>query len=134
MNNISVIILVLVLMILGHLIADYPLQGWLAQAKAKSYWANSKPENQHDYIPALIGHAVMWGIIVCLPLMFDFQKGGVAYLDWFWLAVPVNIAVHAVVDDLKANRHKINLWHDQLFHLGQILITWGLWVWLFGSK
>ena len=36
MNNISVIILVLVLMILGHLIADYPLQGWLAQAKAKS--------------------------------------------------------------------------------------------------
>ena len=76
----------------------------------------------------------MWGIIVCLPLMFDFQKGGVAYLDWFWLAVPVNIAVHAVVDDLKANRHKINLWHDQLFHLGQILITWGLWVWLFGSK
>ena len=29
-------ILVLVLMILGHLLADYPLQGWLAQAKAKT--------------------------------------------------------------------------------------------------
>lgn len=125
---IKIIILVLILMILGHLIADYPLQGWLAQAKAKSYWENSPQKNRHDYIAALIGHAVMWGIIVCLPLMFDFQTGGVADLGLFWLAVPANIVVHTVVDDLKANKHKINLWHDQLFHLGQILLTWGIWI------
>ena len=42
---INSLILVLVLMILGHLIADFPLQGWLAQAKAKSYWENA-PEKE----------------------------------------------------------------------------------------
>ena len=42
---INSLILVLVLMILGHLIADYLLQGWLAKAKAKSYWENA-PEKE----------------------------------------------------------------------------------------
>ena len=28
-----------------------------------------------------------------------------------------------LVDDLKANRKKINLWHDQLIHMSQIAVT-----------
>ena len=28
----------ILLMILGHMLADYTLQGWLAQAKGKSWW------------------------------------------------------------------------------------------------
>ena len=42
---INSLILVLVLMILSHLIADYLLQGWLVKAKAKSYWENA-PEKE----------------------------------------------------------------------------------------
>lgn len=120
---INKLILVLVLMILGHLIADYPLQGWLAQAKAKSYWANSKPENQHDYIPALIGHGVMWGIIVFLPIMWATQCN----LGWWWFLLPANIVYHCFIDHLKANCKSINLWQDQLYHLAQIGLTWSLW-------
>ena len=120
------LILVLVLMILGHLIADYPLQGWLAQSKAKSYWNNSPKKNKYDYIPAMICHATMWGIIVFLPIMyFSWQE-----LNWFWSALPINIVIHCIVDDLKANKKLINLCVDQLAHLGQIILTWSLWcVW-----
>lgn len=122
-------LIVLVLMILGHLIADYPLQGWLAQSKAKSYWDNSPKKNKYDYIPALICHATMWGIIIFLPLLFWWNT---EYLiGWVWLALPINIIIHAIVDDLKANKKVINLWQDQLLHLAQILITWLIWLFAF---
>ena len=38
----------------------------------------------------------------------------------------VNIMIHSVVDDLKANRKKINLIEDQFIHLVQITVTWFL--------
>ena len=119
------IILVLVLMILGHLIADYPLQGWLAQAKQKSWWEKNAPDAKykHDYIPALVCHGVMWSIIMFAPIMW------VSYetMGWFWLALPVNIVFHCIVDDLKANKHCINLIQDQLLHVLQIIATWVWW-------
>ena len=117
-------ILALTLMILGHLLADYTLQqGWLWQAKGKSYWENADKRNRRDYIAALVCHCVMWGILIFLPIAFFDRELGL-----FWLALPVNIAIHCVVDDLKANRKAINLWQDQLIHLIQILVTWALWV------
>ena len=39
--------------------------------------------------------------------------------------------IHATVDHLKANLHKINLWHDQLTHIAQVLILWALYVFVF---
>ncbi len=117
-------ILALTLMILGHLIADHTLQqGWLWQAKRKDYWADKGDKFRHDYIAALACHCAMWGILVFLPLTFFSEELGL-----FWLALPINIAIHYVVDDLKANRKAINLWQDQLIHLIQILATWVLWV------
>ena len=117
------IILVLVLMLLGHLLADYPLQGWLAQAKAKSYWENSPQKNRHDYIAALLGHSVMWGIIVFLPIIWVTQ----GKLDWWWFLLLGNIIYHYLIDDMKANHKTINLWQDQLYHLSQIILTWSIW-------
>ena len=35
----------------------------------------------------------------------------------------VNAAIHALIDDQKANRKTINLWNDQLFHMMQISLT-----------
>ena len=104
-------------MILGHLIADYPLQGWLAQAKQKLYWERFGPRYEYDYIPALLGHSVMWGIIVFLPILYFWGD----YLKWFqYLNLITLIGFHFVIDDLKANRGKLNLWQDQLLHLAQI--------------
>lgn len=116
-------ILLLTLMILGHLLADYPLQGWLAQAKSKSYWENAEKLNKYDYITALVCHCAMWGILVFLPITFFCDELGL-----FWLALPINIAIHYVVDDLKANKKAINLWQDQFAHLTQIFVTWVLYV------
>lgn len=120
-------IIVLVLMVLGHLLADYPLQGWLAQAKQKSYWSNFEEKYKRDWIPALLCHAVMWGVLVCLPMAVTLDLRVEYMLGWMWLAIPINVAVHFVIDDLKANRKKINLWQDQLLHLIQIAITWLVW-------
>ena len=117
-------LIVLMLMILGHLLADYPLQGWLATAKTKKHWENTP--TKHDYIPALICHATMWGILIFLPLVgwweYEFLIG------WIWLALPINIVIHAIADHLKANKHAIDLWQDQFIHLTQIIVTWVIWV------
>ena len=111
--------LILTLMLLGHLVSDYTLQGWLADGKQKRWWekifSGKIPDKyKHDYIAALICHSLYWSIFICAPFYAS---------PWFLVAVVVNTIIHSVVDDLKANRMKLNLIHDQLLHLGQILIT-----------
>ena len=116
---------ILVLMLLGHLVADYTLQGWLADGKQKSWWRkifggheNAVPDKyRFDYIAALVCHALYWSIFICAPFFAS---------SWFLVAVVLNTVVHAIVDDLKANKFKINLIQDQLLHLGQILLTFGI--------
>lgn len=111
----------LVVMILAHLVADYTLQGWLADGKQKSWWRKAcggevPDKYRNDYKAALLCHSIYWSILVCAPL---------CSWDWFFAAVAANSAVHYFVDDLKANKLKINLVQDQLCHLGQILLTLG---------
>ncbi len=120
---------ILVLMLLGHLVADYTLQGWLADGKQKSWWRkifggheDAVPDKyKHDYKAALVCHALYWSIFICAPFFAS---------SWFIVAVVLNTVVHAIVDDLKANQLKINLIQDQLLHLGQILITFGAFMFL----
>ena len=113
---------VLALMLLGHLVADYTLQGWLADGKQESWWrkicGGEIPDKyKHDYIAALVCHALYWSIFVCAP----FYASG-----HFLSAIVVNTGIHAVVDDLKANRKAINLVQDQLMHFVQILLTFAV--------
>jgi len=42
----------------------------------------------------------------------------------FTYMIVFNTVMHALVDDLKANMKLINLWTDQLIHLGQIVLTY----------
>ena len=113
----------LALMLLAHLVADYTLQGWLADGKQRAWWCRNVPglertKYRHDYVTALVCHALYWSILVCLPFLHSPR---------LLVAVAANTAVHAVVDDLKANRRALNLTQDQLLHLVQILLTlWGL--------
>lgn len=117
----KIYITVFLLMILGHLIADYPLQGILAQLKQKSFWSKYGPKYRDDYIPALLGHSVMWGIIVFLPILYFWGD----YLHWWqYLNLIQLICFHFVIDDLKANRGKINLIQDQFFHFCQICLAY----------
>ena len=114
----------LVLMLIGHLISDYTLQGWLADGKQKIWWRklfggheDAVPDKyKHDYIAALVCHALYWSIFICAPFYAS---------DWFLAAIILNSAAHAIIDDLKANRFKLNLIQDQLLHLVQIMLTFG---------
>ena len=111
----------ILLMILGHLVAAYTLQGWLADGKQKRWWdkicgGKVLPKYRHDYIAALVCHALYWSIVTFLPLYGSSH--------WWAYAVILNTLLHAIVDDLKANRNAINLCHDQLLHLAQILVTY----------
>ena len=114
---------ILLLMILGHLISDYTLQGWLADGKQRSWWnerlhglpSEIQAKYQYDYIAALICHSFYWSIITFLPVH--------DMVGWPTIVL-LNAAVHCVIDDLKANRLKINLCVDQLLHLAQIVGVW----------
>jgi len=113
---------ILWLMIFCHIVDDYYLQGWLASAKQKKYWEDNAPDEmyKHDYIWALLMHSFSWSFMIMLPIayVFNFNITGL-----FTIVFIANIAIHAFVDDLKANRKKINLIQDQLIHLWQIFFT-----------
>ena len=117
---------VLLLMIFLHIVDDYKLQaGVLNNLKQKKFWEENAPDElyKYDYIWALIMHSFSWSFMIMLPF---------AYILNFYLNIPfiitfvLNLITHAIIDDLKANRHAINLIQDQIFHIIQIILTWWL--------
>lgn len=113
---------IFLLMIFCHIVDDYYLQGWLASAKQKKYWKDNAPDRLYkfDYIWALLMHSFSWAFMIMLPIAY------VVNLDITFMFVIVfiaNVLIHAFVDDLKANRKKINLIQDQTIHLMQIYFT-----------
>ena len=112
----------LLLMIFLHIVDDYYLQGILASIKQKEWWHKTAPEKmyRYDYIVALIMHGFSWAFMIMLPIAVALSFN----ISWFFLVYfLLNVFVHALVDDLKANRKKINLWQDQLIHMWQIAVT-----------
>lgn len=125
---------ILALLVLAHLVADYTLQGCLANLKQKSWWDDqlksapdaTKRKYRNDYKAGLVCHSLYWSLIVCLPLvMFNGAFYAVVAL--------VQGAIHYVIDDAKANKHTINLVQDQLLHAVQILAAWGVWIIMKGT-
>lgn len=122
---------ILFLMIFMHVIADYNVQGCLANLKQKQWWISAcknsnKDFNKYkdDYIIALLMHAFSWAFMIMLPLFFTngFNMNLVTTI-----ILLANTVIHFYIDDLKANRDKINLVQDQSFHMIQILVTWLIW-------
>ena len=126
-------ILLLLTMIFLHIVDDYYLQGWLASAKQKSYWEQNAPDElyKHDYIMALFMHSFSWAfMIMVVPSVYTLinttnTNNASLVIALFFL---INLCIHMVVDNSKANLKKINLVQDQLCHLAQILITWVVFV------
>lgn len=119
MNLISIILI----MIFLHIVDDFYLQvGWLSNGKQKSWWAKNAPHElyKYDYIWALIMHSFSWTFMIMLPLMYVL-KFELNLL--FCMAFIVNMLIHGFIDDLKANKMKINLIQDQLIHIFQIITT-----------
>lgn len=117
---------VLILMLFAHIVDDFYLQGVLAKMKQKSWWKENAPDEKYkdDYIMALVIHSISWAIMIILPILFAsaWNPHGAVYI-----MAGVNFIIHAIVDDLKANRKKINLIIDQNIHFMQIFVTWCIW-------
>ena len=115
-------IFIVLWMIFFHIVDDYYLQGWLASAKQKRWWEENapQPKYKYDYIWALLMHSFSWAFMIMFPIAatmsFNLDK---VFIRLFVL----NICLHAVIDDMKANRGLINLWQDQLLHIAQIILT-----------
>lgn len=114
---------ILAAMIFLHIIDDYCLQApCLCDLKQKSFWEKNAPQKlyRNDYLCALLMHGLSWSFMIMLPiataLIFNVSLN-------FFLMFIANAVFHATIDDLKANKYCINLWTDQLAHIGQIIVT-----------
>lgn len=113
---------VVLLMVFFHIIDDYRLQGILASMKQKEWWQEHVPQRlyRYDYIMALMMHSLSWSFMIMLPIAFatSLNVG-----EKFIFVFIVNVVLHGFIDDLKANKKKINLIADQFLHLLQIMVT-----------
>ena len=117
--------LIFVSMVFCHIVDDYYLQGWLASAKQKSWWKKNSPDElyKYDYIAALFMHSFSWTFMMMIvPTIYILLFGGRYYPVLFI----INVFVHMVTDNLKANVKVINLCQDQLIHMIQIIGTYSV--------
>ncbi len=116
---------VFLIMILLHIIDDFVLQPiCLSKLKQKSFWepyVKDDEKYKFDYKVALVIHALSWAIMIHLPLMFIVSNEILVLIS-----VIINTAIHAWIDDEKANKLNINLLVDQMLHLLQICLVWAL--------
>jgi len=120
-------LLILFIMIFCHLIDDYKLQGILANMKQRQWWKENanKYLYRNDYKMALIEHAFSWSFMITLPfLVISFIQNNSFLMILLVISYFVNTAIHAFIDNLKANKYVINLVEDQFAHLVQIICTW----------
>lgn len=120
-------VILLLSMLFCHIVDDYYLQGFLASAKQRSWWEKNYPDSLYkkDYLIALIEHAFSWTFMVHLPIIITMLVNKTYINVWlFFLLFIGNWIIHAVTDNVKANKKKINLIQDQMIHIVQIIITW----------
>ena len=117
----------LFLMIWLHIIDDYYLQGILAKLKQRAWWEQNAPDKlyRHDYIVALLEHSFSWTAAVMLPIILIYIfKLLTIQISCIVICFICNMALHAYIDDAKANKKRISLLTDQTIHIIQIIFTW----------
>lgn len=82
---------------------------------------------KNDYKMSLFAHSIENSLFVMLPMIIDTLISEYTHhIQNAWLLfVPSAILIcvsHYLIDDLKANKMKINLIQDQLYHLCIILL------------
>ena len=108
-------------MLFNHVLDDYFLQqGILAKLKQKQWWEEHAPQEfyRNDYIMALLMHSISWTFMVMLPVAVWM---GFRVNELFLTMYGVHVILHMIIDNAKANDRQINLIHDQIDHIYQIL-------------
>lgn len=111
----------LMVMLFLHIIGDFILQtDFMAKYKQRDSWKEYIEQGKYksDYMIVLWVHAFSWACVTFLPLLFLMQSFSI-----YFRCVLINAFIHEVIDDLKCNSHRINLWIDQGLHIVQIIAT-----------
>ena len=120
--------LLLIGMIFLHIIDDFHLQGMFKDLKQKIWWTKNVPDKKYknDYIIALFEHSFSWTFsIMIIPAIYMLKYSTYDLLNLLFICFfMLNITIHAIIDDYKANKLKLNLIQDQLIHFIQIIVTW----------
>ena len=115
---------ILLFMILLHIIDDFVLQPIsLSNLKQKKWWKKQEgysDKYKDDYKVALAIHSISWSIMIHIPLVIMFPS---LWQLALLISFIVNAVIHYYIDDLKANKLKINLFEDQMVHFWQICTT-----------
>ena len=111
-----------------HIIADYSLQGVLAQMKTVRFWKDLKERESKrkdgfkistkDWLMPMIEHSFMWSFIVHLPIIIFYTINPITIL----FSIIIHTCFHILIDNFKANTNDINLIADQIFHMVQIAL------------
>lgn len=102
-NSIGLAALYFFAMAVGHVVADYPLQGeYLARTKDPAGRNEAIGEGKHDWILSLNAHCLIHAGTVWL----------ITGIVWFGI---IEWVLHLIVDYLKI-RNVTNLWVDQILH------------------
>lgn len=117
---------IFILMVLMHVIDDFVFQPvCLSKLKQKKLWVEECKKQglpfkkyEDDYIMALVCHSASWSAMILLPIIFWMPN-----CEWLCAVWFINVLIHSLIDNLKANEFKLNLVQDQFLHLVQILIT-----------
>lgn len=119
--------LLLLKMIFLHIVDDYYLQSCLKSYKQKVWWEQNAPNEmyKHDYIMALFIHSFSWTFMIMVsPLVHVLVVSSYVNVTVVVVTFIINLYIHMIVDDMKANKKKINLIQDQIIHLVQVVVTW----------
>lgn len=124
--------LLLMTMIFFHIIADFNIQGILAQMKQKSFYEQYRYKvnlYRYDHIVALLMHSFSWTFMIHIPgIMYLILMGKWSMFENEWtvylIFFIVHMIIHALTDHAKANWYLINLVMDQTIHILQIIIIW----------
>ena len=119
------IVKIYMLTLLLHIIDDFVLQPiCLSKLKQKSWWEaqftseGDKEKYGRNYKTGLCIHALSWSTMILLPWFPYLENTEILTAAWI-----INWGIHYYIDDLKANKKKINLGLDQNIHILQIIIT-----------
>ena len=132
-------LIMLLIMLFLHVIADFNLQGILASMKQKKWWHEKvryldETMYRNDYKAALIIHGFSWAFVVMLPCMNGcvFESTPAIMTICYLVGLIFNASWHCWIDTRKANWKKLNLIEDQFMHVFQIFVTWLAWTIAFG--
>jgi len=123
----DIVSLLLFSMFFLHIVDDYYLQGCLAKMKQKDFWkeyVEKDKQYRYDYIMALFMHGFSWSFMIHIPIIVLYFVYNITELSNFIaISIFINAIIHAIVDNLKCNKFKINLMEDQEIHILQIIIV-----------